>query len=397
MTATALRCRVCENEVPPRLAEICARCDGPLDVTYDLPAIRNARRELTEAGPDSMWRYRSLLPVHGDGDGLAAGWTPLVPALRLSRLLEIELWLKLEGSNPTRSFKDRIASVAGATAAAMGFETLCCSSLGHLGEAVSAECAARGLQSVVLAPINAPAIRSDYGATVLQLSGSYEDCQAIERELADQFEWGFLGGNLEPYASEGAKTISYEIAEQLGWVLPDSIVCPIGSGRLFAKAAQGFAELVALGWSSGRPPKLFGAQPGGCSPVATAFRSNRAVSPVVPRTTVSSLAVGTPAAGDLAIGAAHMSGGGIAAIAESSIEEWRRFLAETTGVTAGRCGGVCMAALIESINSGAIAKGETVVLVISGGAETSAPIQREVINAATPSVIAQLDHLAIGR
>jgi threonine synthase len=368
MTDTALRCRVCETVTPSPLAEQCDRCDGPLDVAYDLELLRRTlTREEISAGPPSLWRYAPLLPVQPDGRGLTAGWTPLIHAERLSRLLGIDLWLKLETANPTQSFKDRVAVVAGTAAARLGLETMCCSSSGHLGNAVAAEAAARGLEAIVLAPADAPIFSAEvYGAQLVGVDCSYDACHDLERALADLFPWGFLEGNLEAYSAEGAKTIAYEIVEQLGWRAPDAVVCPIGSGRLFAKAAQGMSELDRLGWLDGPLPRLYGAQPEGCSPVAAAFADDRPISAVEAATLVSSLAIGHPSAGDLALGAARATGGSVLTVAEARVAQHRRSLAETTGIFADDAGGVAVGALFEAVRDGIIDSGETVVLVVTG-------------------------------
>jgi threonine synthase len=368
MQDAALRCRVCETVTPSRLAEQCDRCDGPLDVAYDWDVLRETvSRDDIAAGPPSLWRYAPLLPVQPDGHGLPAGWTPLIHADRLSSLLGIELWLKLETANPTQSFKDRIAAIAGAATAQLGLQTICCSSSGHLGDAVGAEAAARGLEAVILAPADAPLVSSEvYGAHLVGLDCSFDACHELERELSELFPWAFLEGNIEAYAAEGAKTLAYEIVEQLGWNAPDAVVCPIGSGRLFAKAAQGMAELERLGWLEGAAPRLYGAQAEGCSPVAAAFADDRPISAVESTTFVNSLAVGRPSAGDLAIGAARVSGGGILSVPEGRIGNHRQQLAEITGIYADDAGGVAVGALFEAVRDGEIATGETVVLVVTG-------------------------------
>jgi threonine synthase len=368
MEDAALRCRVCETVTRSRLADQCDRCDGPLDVAYDWDVIRRTvTRDEIEAGPPSLWRYAPLLPVQPDGRGLPGGWTPLIRAERLSNLLGIDLWLKLETANPTQSFKDRIAAIAGASTARLGLQTMCCSSSGHLGDAIAAEAAARGMEAVVLAPAEAPLVSSEvYGAHLVGLDCSFDTCHDLERELSELFPWAFLEGNIEAYAAEGAKTLAFEIVEQLGWHAPDAVVCPIGSGRLFAKAAQGMAELEQLGGIDGTPARLYGAQAEGCSPVAAAFADDRPISAVESTTFVSSLAVGRPSAGDLAIGAARASGGGILSVPEERIASHRHQLAEITGIYADDAGGVAVGALFEAVRDGEIETGETVVLVVTG-------------------------------
>jgi threonine synthase len=363
--AVALRCRVCEEVAPPQPADTCLRCDGPTDIVYDWPALRaTVSRATLAAGPPSLWRYAALLPL-GPADVAAPGWTPLVPAPRLSEALGIELLLKLETANPTGSFKDRLAALAAAAAAEYGLSTLCCASTGNLGVAV----AATGFEAIVLAPADAPravAAAAARGAHVFAVDGTFDDCRRLELELAQLFPWGFLAGNLQPYANEGARTISFEIAEQLGWELPDAVVCAAASGGLLAKIAQGFSEVVRAGLADGAPPRLFGAQPDGCSPIARAYADDRPLSRVRPATSVRSLAVGDPAYGDLALGAARASGGDVLAVREEEIEGNAALLAETTGVDADPAAGVALGALVAAVRDGSIARGSRVVLVVTG-------------------------------
>ena len=358
MTAV-LRCRLCERTHPLAPVSVCPECDGPLDVGYDLVAA-------TVAPGRSMWRYESLLP-HAPVDRATPGMTPLIPAPRLSAALGIELFLKLEGANPTHSFKDRIAASAVAAAQAFGLQTLCCASTGNLGEAVAARAAAAGLEAVVLVPAEhlEAAPTASYGARVLSVAGTFEDCERLERDLAQLFPWGFVGGNLHALASEGAKTIAYEIVEQLDGT-PDAVVTPVASGTLFAKLAQGFDEARAAGWTLEGRPRLFGAQAGGCPPLAAAWADDRPLSRVRPQTEVRSLAIGDPAFGDLAVGAARMSGGGIHCVAESEIADRTALLAETTGILADSAGGVALGTLIDLVRTGRVAEGERVVLVVTG-------------------------------
>jgi threonine synthase len=313
-----------------------------------------------------MWRYADLLP-HVSADEGTPGMTPLVRAARLSDALGIELLLKLEDANPTHSFKDRVAASAVAAAQAFGFATLCCASTGNMGEALAARCAAAGLEAVVLCPADDVALApaASYGATIFGVHATFDECRELERRLSGLFPWGFVGGNLHAVASEGAKTIAYEIAEQLG-VMPDAVVSPVASGTLFAKLAQGFDEVAALGAADGPRPRLYGAQAAGCPPLAAAWADDRPLSRVRPETDVRSLAIGDPVYGELAVGAAKMSGGAIHAVPEEDIPERTAFLAETTGVLADSASGVALGALLELVNTGAIAPGERVVLVVTG-------------------------------
>lgn len=358
-----LSCRICEATHPLAPASSCAACSGPLDIRY----IRDGSRGVPD-DPNSLWNYETLLPHPARAMPTR---TPLVPAPRISAALDVDVHLKLETANPTQSFKDRMAASAVAAAQGFGIETLFCASTGNLGAAVAARCAAAGLEGVILSPADAdePVLPSaTYGASVFTVRGTFEDCRRLEQELEHLFPWGFLEGNLHPFAVEGIKTIAYEIAEQLGWETPDAVVSPVASGTLFAKLAQGFVELVDLGLVIDAPPRMYGAQPGGCPPVAAAWADERPPSRVTPDTVARSLAVGDPSYGELAIGAARMSGGSVTAVPEELIEPSTELLAESSGVLADQAGGVALGALVELVRSGAIASGERVVLIVTGSA-----------------------------
>ena len=384
MSASGLRCRVCETVSLPEPVDACRRCDGPTDLTYDWARIaRDVSHATIAAGPPSLWRYGGLLPA-GARVETGAGWTPLLRADRLSELLELDLHLKLEGYNPTQSYKDRVATIAAATALDHGVTTLCCSSTGNLGHAVGAAAAATGLEAIVLAPVGgeAAAVAARHpGARVFAVAGTYDDCRRLELELGGLFPWGFVSGNLHPYASEGAKTISFEIAEQLDWALPDAVVCPAASGTLFAKLAQGFAEVTRAGLAAEPMPRMFAAQALGSSPIAAAFAGDRGISRVKATTGVASLAVGDPSHGDLAIGAARATGGGIVAVAEEVIEENTALLSDTTGIEADCAGGAALGALVEAVALGRIPRGSRVVLVVTGARPE--PVESDVARVTT--------------
>jgi threonine synthase len=329
---------------------------------------RDVTRASVASGPRSLWRYAGLLPAGARVD-VGAGWTPLVPSPELSDTLGVELYLKREDTNPTRSYKDRIATLAVSAALDHGVTTLCCSSTGNLGDAVAAAAAATGLEAIVLVPAgsaSAAVAKAQPGVHVFAVRGSYDDCLRLETELGSLFPWGFVAGNLHPYASEGAKTISFEIAEQLEWSLPDAVVCPAASGILFAKLAQGFAELTRAGLAAEPIPRMFAAQALGSSPIASAFADGRGISRVHAATRVASLAVGDPSHGDLALGAARASGGGVMAIPEEEILAYTELLCETTGVEPDRSGGAALGALARAVRAGAVAAGSRVVLVVTG-------------------------------
>jgi threonine synthase len=380
--AVSLRCRICEAEHALEAVGICSRCFGPLDPVYDADELaRTATRERIEAGPLSLWRYAPLLPVAPPiEDRLAPGFTPLVTAPRLASALGVgELYLKLDTANPTHSFKDRVVSVAAAKALELGFDTLACSSTGNLANAVAARAAAEGMTAAVFCPADLEpeklVVTAAFGATIYAVDGTYDDCSRLTVELSFELPWAFVNVGLRTYYAEGSKTVAFEIAEQLGWELPDVVICPIASGSLFAKIGQGFLELADLGLVDGGQPRLHGGQAEGCAPVAAAFAEERSVRPLKPRTIARSLAIGSPADGDLAVAAARASGGAIHSVAEDDIGVNMALLAETTGIFGETAAGVTLGALRNAVLRGEVGEDDRVVLVVTGdGLKTPGPI-----------------------
>ncbi|HEU4572735.1 MAG TPA: threonine synthase, partial [Candidatus Limnocylindrales bacterium] len=311
-----LRCRGCGTLRPIGVAYVCDRCFGPLEVAYDLPAIRpTVSRDTIAARSAGIWRYLELLPLdERPARLLAVGSTPLVSADRLGPALGVErLWLKDDTRNPTLSFKDRAVAIATATALRFGLPVLACASTGNLAGATAAAAAAAGLRSLVVIPADLEPAKIEhalaYGASVLPVEGTYDDVNRLCLEIADETGWGFVNVNLRPFYAEGSKTLAFEVAEQLGWRTPDVIVSPIASGALFTKLAEGFEQLAAIGLIERRPVRYVGAQAAGCGPVATAWASGSdVVRPVrEPDTFVRSLAIGSPADGAYAAALATSS------------------------------------------------------------------------------------------
>jgi threonine synthase len=367
--ASALRCRICETEHELEAIGICSKCFGPLDPVYD---TRTTTREEITAGPRSLWRYAPFLPVAPPLEQrLAPGLTPLVPAPRLADEVGVgELFLKLETANPTHSFKDRVVAVATAKAQELGFETIACSSTGNLANAVAARAAAEGLEAAVFCPADLEPEKltatSVYGATIYAVDGTYDDCSRLTVELSFALDWAFVNVGFRAYYAEGSKTVAFEIAEQLGWELPDVVVGPIASGALFSKVGRGFTELAEAGLVRGELPRLIGGQAEGCSPVATAFAAGERVAPVRPQTVARSLAIGNPADGDFAVAAARDSGGAIYAVAEDEVGTNMALLAETSGVFGETAAGVTLGALREAAARGDVGESDRVVLLVTG-------------------------------
>jgi threonine synthase len=377
-----LRCRVCESEYPALAHGVCVRCFGPLDPVYDWDALAGrVTRASIEAGPRSLWRYAELLPAEPPADAAAGpGFTPLVPAPRLASALGVgEILLKLDLSNPTHSFKDRVVAVAAAKAREFGFDTLACTSTGNLMGAVAARAAALGMRAVIFCPAGLEREKVQaatvYGGRIYGILGSYDDCSRVVSELADEVEWGIVNVNLRSYYAEGSKTLAFELCEQLGWETPTAVVCPIASGALFSKVWQGFEQFRRLGLVEGARPRLYGGQAEGCSPVAAAFAEGRRVSPVRPRSIVHSLAIGNPADGDLAIATARASGGAIYAVPEDEVGPNMALLAEMAGVFGETAAGVTVGAVRAAVAAGEIGEGDRVVVLVTGtGLKTPAAV-----------------------
>ena len=282
-----------------------------------------------------------------------------------------ELWLKLDLSNPTHSFKDRVVAIAAAKAREFGHETLSATSTGNLANAVAARAAAIGMRAVIFCPAGLEpeklAATTVYGATVYGVRGSYDDCSRLVSEFAYEVDWGIVNVNLRSYYAEGSKTLAFEIAEQLGWETPDAVVMPIGSGAMFTKVWLGFQQFERLGLDLRlRSRSCTAARPRAARPVASAFAEDRRVTPVRPNTLASSIAIGNPADGDLTIEKAKASGGGVFAVPEDEIGANISLLAEQGGIFGEGATGVAIGALREAVRRGELGECDRVVVLVTG-------------------------------
>src|SRR5712691_10539216 len=352
MAVSHLECKECGAEYAPEARYVCERCFGPLEVAYD--ERRGSAGDVGElgrriqGGPQNIWRYADFLPLAGGPPGpsgrlasrvgLPAGCTPLARADRLAERLGLgEVWVKNDTANPTHSFKDRVVSVALARAQELGYQVVACASTGNLAGAVAAHSAAAGLESYVFIPADLEEQKvlatGVYGTNLIAVRGSYDEVNRLCTELAGEHDWAFVNVNLRPYYGEGSKTIGFETAEQLGWELPDRVVCPVASGSPFTKIARGFEEWIDIGLLDGSVPTFNGAQAAGCSPVASAFAAGHEICrPVKPDTIAKSLAIGNPADGPYALDLARRTGGGIDAVSDHEVRAGIKLLAETTGI-----------------------------------------------------------------
>jgi threonine synthase len=370
----ALQCKECKETYPLDARYVCERCFGPLEVAYEHHALDAAEtRRRIQAGPQTIWRYSDFLPFAAPPQaGLPVGLTPLQRAPRLAERLGLrEVWIKNDTANPTHSFKDRVVAVALAKAREFGYEVVACASTGNLANAVAAHAAAAGLESYVFIPADLEEQKvlatGVYGTRLVAVRGTYDDVNRLCTELSGERDWAFVNVNVRPYYAEGSKTIAFEIAEQLGFELPDRVVAPIASGSLFTKIARGFEEWLEVGLLEGELPAFNGAQAEGCSPVAAAFDAGHEVCrPVRPDTIAKSLAIGNPADGPYALDLARRSGGGVDAVTDDEIREGIALLAQTTGIFTETAGGVTTAVLAKLAERGAIGSDERVVAVITG-------------------------------
>jgi threonine synthase len=379
MAVEALKCKECGERYALEARYVCDICFGPLEVTYDLSGLDPAElRRKIQSGPLSIWRYADFLPFETRPQtALSAGMTPLVRADRLAERLGIrEVWIKNDAANPTHSFKDRVVTVALAKARELGYEVVACASTGNLANAVAAHAAAAGLESYVFIPSDLEEQKvlatGVYGTNVVGVKGSYDDVNRLCTELSAEREWAFVNVNVRPYYAEGSKTLAYEVAEQLGFELPDRIVGPIASGSLFTKVARGFEEWLEVGLLEGELPRFSGAQAEGCSPVAQAFEAGHDFcKPVKASTIAKSLAIGNPADGPYVLDVVRRTGGAVADVGDDEIVDAIRLLAATEGIFGETAAGVTIATTRRLLEAGQLdPEAETVIINSGDGLKT---------------------------
>src|SRR5436853_2598140 len=375
MPQYALRCRECGKSWGKQPRTISDDCFCPLEVSYDYDALRSqVTREQIAQGPPSMWRYSGLLPLPENFQpSLPTGFTPLFRAPRLAEQLGAKnLYIKNDAvCLPTLSFKDRVVAVALAQAREFGFEVVSCSSTGNLANSVAAQAARNGFKAWIFIPADLEPAKilgtNVFGAKVVRIAGNYDQVNRLCSQIADEHRWGFVNVNLRPYYAEGSKTVGFEIAEQLGWRLPDNIVCPMAGGSLITKIKKAFDELVKLGLVEAKEVKFFGAQATGCSPISTAVKTGSSeIEPQRPNTIARSLAIGNPADGHYAIKTIKGSGGWSEDISDPEVIDAIRLLAETEGIFTETAGGVTVGSAGKLYRQDRILPEETTVLCVTG-------------------------------
>ncbi|WP_370288922.1 threonine synthase [Nocardioides sp.] len=389
--ATALSCRECGHQVALGPFYACPECFGPLEISYDFPAIT---REEIEAGPANIWRYKALLPVPSDiesSPNTEPGFTRLIEAKNLARELGVaKVWVKDDSTNPTNSFKDRVVACALSAARELGATVFACPSTGNLANAVAAAGARAGMKTVVFIPSNLEQPKQVNSAifteNLVAVDGNYDDVNKLASEIAGEEEgWAFVNVNVRPYYAEGSKTLGYEIAEQLGWRLPDQVVIPVASGSQLTKVDKAFQELIKLGLVEDKPYRIFGAQAEGCGPVATAYKAGvDAIRPVKPDTIAKSLAIGNPADGIYVLDITRRTGGAVEQVTDDEIREGIVLLARTEGIFTETAGGTTLAVTKKLVETGQLDPTlETVVINTGHGLKTLDAVSGQVGAAAT--------------
>jgi len=383
-----LKCRECKREYSIKPVHVCEFCFGPLEVVYDYDEIRKSlNRSRIEGRPKTMWRYRELLPLDSDPSvGRNVGFTPLIKAERLAEVLGVkELYLKNDAVNhPTLSFKDRVVSVAVSKAKEFGFEVVSCASTGNLANSVAALAAEGGLESFIFVPhdLEQGKILGTliYGTNLIGITGSYDEVNRLCSEIAENYRWAFVNINIRPFYAEGSKTFGFEIAEQMGWKIPQHVVVPMAGGSLITKIWKGFKELEQIGLLDTVHCKIYGAQASGSNPIVAAFKDGVDwIKPQKPKTIAKSLAIGNPADGFYALKTIRESGGSAEDVSDEEIVEAMKLLARTEGIFTETAGGVTVGVTKKLIDKGIIPRDESILISITGnGLKTQEAVQDKI-------------------
>ena len=367
------RCVKCgkEYEAVPNLTN--CECGGILDIIYDYDYIKaNLTKEKLKSRPNTMWRDRELLPVEETTPDtpLRVGWSPLYEEDRLAKLLGLKkLWVKDDGQNPTASLKDRASAMAVAKAKEAGAEIIACSSTGNAASSLAGNAAAAGLKTFIFVPSRAPkgkvAQLMTFGANVISVQGNYEETFELSKKAIDKWGWYNRNAAINPYLSEGKKTVSLEIAEQLGWKMPDYLAISVGDGCTIAGVWKGLKDLYAIGFID-KLPRLISAQAEGCHPINRAIAENKPWEPMEENTLADSIAVGVPRNADKALMAIRESNGIVVNVTDEEIMAAQKLLGTTCGVFGEPAGVTGTAGVKKLCEQGVLGANDTVVSVVTG-------------------------------
>jgi len=383
-----LKCKECGHRAPIKPLHVCEQCFGPYEVEYDYAKMKGrVTRESIQKGPKSLWRYKDLLPVDKPVTGFHSGFTPLKRADRLAKELGCkQLWIKDDSCNyPTYSYKERVVSVAISKAVEFGFDTVGCASTGNLANSVAAHAAQVGIRCYVMIPhdLEQGKVLGSliFGPTMVRIRGTYDDVNRLCTEIADKYGWAIVNVNLRPYYTEGAKTFGFEIAEQLGWALPQHTVIPTAGGTILPKVHKAYRELIEIGLVQDTPSRIYSAQAAGCNPVVVAIQKGvDIIEPQKPHTIAKSIAIGNPADGYYAANVVRESGGWGESATDREIIDAIKLLAKLEGIWTEPAGGTTLAAAIKLIESGRIPRDESIVVSITGnGLKTQEVVAQELV------------------
>ena len=368
------KCTRCGAEYEALPTITTCKCGGILDIQYSYSAIRDhfSPADLEQNHDYSMWRYRPFLPVEEDSPAppLRVGWSPLYKADRLSKVLGLKtLYIKDDGQNPTASLKDRASAMAVVKAREAGADTIACSSTGNAASSLAGNAAAAGLSTYIFVPSRAPkgkvAQLMIFGATVISVDGSYEDTFALSKAAIDRWGWYNRNAAINPYLSEGKKTVSFELMEQLHWQVPDYVALSVGDGCTIAGVWKGLKDLYETGFID-RLPKLLSVQAEGCCPLNRALQTGEPWSPMEENTLADSIAVGVPRNADKALNAVRESGGIAVNVSDEEILAAMRLLGRTQGVFGEPAGVTGTAGVKKALELGLIDPDSTVVSIVTG-------------------------------
>ena len=372
-----LKCVLCQREYGPQEVEYtCPLCGnaGILEVLYDYDKVskRISKESLAKNSDYSIWRYRPLLPIKEDSPTppLHVGWTPLYPAFRLRRKLELPgLYIKDDGRNPTASLKDRASAVGIIKALERGAHEVTCASTGNAASSWAGVAASLGLKSYIFVPQTAPQAKLAqlliFGARIFPIKGSYDQAFDLCIEASRKFGWYNRNTAYNPYLVEGKKTVALEIAEQLNWEVPDKVFVSVGDGCILSGVFKGFADLFHLGWIE-RVPQVFGVQAEGAAPLYRAWKNRKPLEPVEPKTIADSISVGIPRNGVMALRDLYRWEGRMVTVTDEEILEAMRILGQESGVFGEPAGVASLAGLIKALREGMVEKKDKVVVIITG-------------------------------
>ena len=371
LSAKCTRCGA-EYEALPTITT--CKCGGILDIQYSYSAIRDrfSPADLAQNRDFSMWRYRPFLPVEEDSPAppLRVGWSPLYRADRLAGVLGLrKLYIKDDGQNPTASLKDRASAMAVVKALEAGADTIACSSTGNAASSLAGNAAAAGLSTYIFVPSRAPkgkvAQLMIFGAAVISVDGSYEDTFALSKTAIDRWGWYNRNAAINPYLSEGKKTVTFELMEQLGWQVPDYVALSVGDGCTIAGVWKGFRDLYETGFI-GKLPRLISVQAEGCCPLNRALQTGEDWRPMEENTLADSIAVGVPRNAGKALNAVRESGGIAVNVSDEEILEAMRLLGRTQGVFGEPAGVTGTAGVKKALELGLLDPEATVVSIVTG-------------------------------